>query len=158
MTGNIEELKAAIKEKAQHCFQCGVCMGGCPVARVNEDFNPRRLMHKLINDQWTEVLEGKAIWLCVQCHLCTESCLQDVGISDLIIDLRNLAIELGVSPPEHYLSNLKMVSETGRLAQDSSRVKRLREKLELGDLSTVALDEIRILVEGTKFQQLLEDE
>jgi len=50
-----------------------------------------------------------------------------------------------------------MVSETGRLAQDSSRVKRLREKLELGDLSTVALDEIRILVEGTKFQQLLED-
>ena len=157
MTENIDVLKESIKEKARHCYQCGVCMGGCPVARVNDEFNPRRLMYQLINDQWTEVLEGKDIWLCAQCHLCTESCLQDVGISDLIIDLRNLAVKMGVSPPEHYLSNLKMVSETGRLAQDSSRVQRLREKLELGTLSTVALDEIRILVEGTKFQELLEE-
>jgi heterodisulfide reductase subunit C len=157
MAENIDELKEAIKEKAKHCYQCGVCMGGCPVARVNEEFNPRRLMYQLINDQWTEVLEGKDIWLCAQCHLCTESCLQDVGISDLIIDLRNLAVKIGVSPPEHYLSNLKMVSETGRLAKDTSRVQRLREKLELGNLSTVALDEIRVLIEGTKFQELLEE-
>jgi heterodisulfide reductase subunit C len=152
---HIEQMKARIKERAQHCYQCGVCMGGCPVARVNEEFNPRRLMSKVVHEQWEEVLEGKAIWLCAQCHLCTEGCLQDVGISDLIVDLRNLAIETGIQPPEHFIMKLRRVSDTGRLAQDSARVRRIREQLRLGNLSPVAVEEIKKLVEGTSFQELM---
>ena len=155
MSEHIEQLKIYIKERAQHCYQCGVCMGGCPVARVNEEFNPRRLMNKVINEQWEEVLKGKGIWLCAQCHLCTEGCPQDVGISDLIVNLRNLAIEMGVLPPKHFIENLRRVSKTGRLAQDSARVQRIRDQLKLGNLSPIAVEEIKKLMEGTSFQQLM---
>jgi heterodisulfide reductase subunit C len=114
-------------------------------------------MSKVINEQWEEVLNGKAIWLCAQCHLCTEGCLQDVGISDLIVDLRNLAIEVGVLPPEHFIENLRRVSKTGRLTQDSARIQRMRDQLKLGNLNPVAVEEIKKLVEGTSFQQLMEE-
>ena len=150
------EAKEAINAKAQLCFGCGVCMGGCPVARVNEGFHPRRLIRELLLGDWDTVLEGEAIWLCAQCHLCSETCPQGVGISDIIVDLRNLATSLGVSPPESYRENMRMVAETGRLVLITSPSILVRHRLNLDALEPVAAEEIRALVRGTKFKDLID--
>ena len=150
--------RESVIDKAKLCFGCGVCMGGCPVARVNEGFHPRRLVRELILGDWDNVLEGEEIWLCAQCHLCSETCPQGVGLSELIVDLRNLAVSAGVSPPEAYRENIRLVAETGRLAPITSATLLSRSKLSLGDLDPVAAEEIRALVRGTKFMGLIEGE
>lgn len=152
-----DDIRDAIRAHAQLCYQCGVCMGGCSVARVNERFHPRRLMIELVLDSWEEILHGEAIWLCAQCHICVENCPQGVGVADLIVDLRNLAIGIGVSPPECYVKNVKQVAETGRLASLTSRVKRLREKLKLSSVKPAPVEEVRKLIYNTRFEQLITD-
>jgi heterodisulfide reductase subunit C len=152
------EMRESVMGKAKLCFGCGVCMGGCPVARVNECFHPRRLVRELIIGDWDNVLEGEEIWLCAQCHLCSETCPQGVGLSELIVDLRNRAVSAGVNPPEGYIESIRLVAETGRLAPITSASLSSRNKLSLGGLDPVAAEEIRELVRGTKFMDLIEGE
>lgn len=151
------ETREDIEAKAQLCFGCGVCMGGCPVARVNEGFHPRRLMRELVFGGLEDVLRGDAIWLCAQCHVCDATCPQGVGISKLIVELRNLATSLGISPPKAYIDNVRMMTETGRLAVPTSPTARMRGRLNLGDLGPAGAEEIRKLVEGTRFEGLIVD-
>lgn len=150
-------MRNKIIEHAQLCYQCGVCMGGCPVARVNERFHPRRLMNELVLGDWEEVLNGEAIWLCAQCHICGETCPQGVGISNLIVDLRNLATDLGVSPPDYFVKNVRQLAETGRLASLTARIERLRGKLELSSLKSAPVEEVRKLIHDTRFERLITD-
>jgi heterodisulfide reductase subunit C len=152
------DVRGVIEAKAQLCFGCGVCMGGCPVARVNEGFHPRRLVRELVLSDWEDVLRGGAIWLCAQCHLCNETCPQGVGISDLIVELRNLATDLGVSPPGAYIENIRTMTKTGRLTKPASPTSRARSKLNLGDLEPAGAEEIRKLVRGTRFEGLIADQ
>ncbi len=149
------EMRESVMGRARLCFGCGVCMGGCPVARVNEGFHPRRLVRELVLGDFGSVLEGEEIWLCAQCHLCSETCPQGVGLSELIVELRNMAVSAGVSPPEGYRENIRLVAETGRLAPITSATLLSRSKLSLGDLDPVAAEEIRELVRGTKFMDLI---
>jgi len=151
------EREEAVRALARHCYQCGVCMGSCPVARVNNGFHPRRLVQEIARGEWDGILTGDAIWLCAQCHLCSAMCPQDVGLSELIVELRNIATEMGVDPPEAYIENMRQISETGRLAQVSTPVVRRRQKLNLDALEPAAADEIRKLVEGTRFGRLLSE-
>ncbi len=147
----------AVRALARHCYQCGVCIGGCPVARVNDGFHPRRLVQEIARGEWDGILTGDAIWLCAQCHLCSAMCPQDVGLSELIVELRNIATEMGVDPPEAYIENMRQIVETGRLAQVSPHMVRRRQKLNLDALEPAAADEIRKLVEGTRFGRLLSE-
>ena len=152
------EKEEAIRAQARHCYQCGVCMGSCPVARVNEAFHPRRLVREISIGDWEEILTGDTIWLCSQCHLCSAMCPQGVGLSELIVELRNIATDAGIKPPAAYIENMRQISETGRLTQMSSPVARRRLKLNLKELEPAAADEIRKLVEGTKFGRLLSED
>jgi len=151
------ETRKAINAKALLCFGCGVCMGGCPVARVNDTFHPRRLVRELVMGDWGEILRGEAIWICAQCHVCNETCPQGVGISDLIVDLRNIATGLRISPPEAYVENMRAMAETGRLAAVTPPTARMRSKLNLGNLGPAGAEEIRKLVRGTRFEGLITD-
>lgn len=151
------EARDAVEARAQLCFGCGVCIGGCPVARVNEGFHPRRLVRELVLGDFEDVLRGGAIWLCAQCHVCDATCPQGVGISKLIVELRNLATSLGISPPKAYIDNVRMVKETGMLAVPTSSTDRMRGMLNLGGLGLTGAEEVRKLVEGTRFEGLVID-
>ena len=151
------EAMASVVDRANLCFGCGVCMGGCPVARVNEGFHPRRLVRELAMGDLDGVLQRGDIWLCAQCHLCSETCPQGVGLSELIVDLRNIAVSAGLEPPEGYKENVRQVTETGRLAPITSATLASRSRLSLGELDPVAAEEIRELVRGTRFMALVKD-
>jgi len=114
-------------------------------------------MSEIVRGDWEEMLKSEAIWLCAQCYVCSETCPQRVGIADLIVDLRNLAVTLGIPPPESYVKNARQMAETGRLAALTSRVKRLRDNLNLGSLKPAPVVEVRKLINNTRFERLIAD-
>jgi heterodisulfide reductase subunit C2 len=87
-------------ERATNCYLCGTCTAGCPVSRLEGDYNPRRIMKKVLLGLKKEVLESPEIWQCSQCHICVAHCPQDVRFADVIRVLRQLAQEEGYASKE----------------------------------------------------------
>lgn len=140
-----DELNQLLKEKIQRCFQCGTCVGGCPVARVINDYNPRRIMEDLMLGEWKEVLSGDLIWLCSNCHTCFERCPQRVGLSHIFVELRNLAVKMGKAPDD-FIKNVTHLANTGRISVLSPAVERRRAELNLPRIPPVSVDEIRKII------------
>lgn len=82
-------------ERVTNCYLCGTCTAGCPVSNIEGDYNPRRIIRKLLLGMKKELLESSEIWHCSQCHTCVAHCPQDVRLADVIRVLRQLAIEEG---------------------------------------------------------------
>ncbi|RLG97296.1 heterodisulfide reductase, partial [Candidatus Bathyarchaeota archaeon] len=59
-------------ETITNCYQCGTCTSSCPVARVTNRFNPRKLIVKSLRGRRDDVLTGEMIWLCCSCFNCQE--------------------------------------------------------------------------------------
>ncbi|MDI6774919.1 MAG: 4Fe-4S dicluster domain-containing protein [Verrucomicrobiota bacterium] len=87
-------------ENIRKCFSCGTCTGACPVFQVEEEYNPRRLIRMILMGLREEVLTSKVIWLCARCYACTAHCPQGVSFADIMVVLRNLAIQEGHAPTD----------------------------------------------------------
>lgn len=152
-----EELRVLIKEKVHFCYQCGACVGSCPTARAIPEYNPRKMMEGLILGEWREILSGDLIWLCTLCHTCYEVCPQGVGISHIIIELRNLATKEGMAP-EGFLDSAKQMAATGYVAPITGAVERTRKQLGLPEIKVIDTGEIKKIMELMRFRSVLEDE
>lgn len=151
-----EELRELVKEKVLFCYQCGACVGSCPTARAIPEYNPRKMMEGLILGEWREILSGELIWLCTLCHTCYEVCPQGVGISHIIIELRNLATKRGMAP-EGFLEGAKQMATTGRVAPLTGAVERTRGQLGLPEIKAIDAGEIKKIMKLTKFGSVLEE-
>lgn len=87
-------------ENIRKCFSCGTCTGACPVFQVEEEYNPRKLIRMILMGLREEVLKSKVIWLCARCYACTAHCPQGVSFADIMVVLRNLAIQEGHAPAD----------------------------------------------------------
>ncbi len=79
-------------ERVTNCFLCGTCTAGCPISRLHGDYNPRQLMRRVLLGK-ADVLADPVIWQCMQCHVCTAHCPQDVRTADVIRAMRQLAVD-----------------------------------------------------------------
>jgi Fe-S oxidoreductase len=87
------------------------------------DFNIRRIVKRLQLDRETDRDFLKTIpWLCTQCSRCEEICTEELGLPDLILALRKLALERGVAP-ETVGTVAATVRETGSPYQSLTRNK-----------------------------------
>lgn len=83
---------------AAACFGCKTCTTACPVVRSLED--PQRalglLPHQVVYAArlrfWGLVLGSSMLWDCLGCYQCQEACPQGVGLTDVLYELKNLAI------------------------------------------------------------------
>ena len=82
---------------ALSCFFCGSCTAGCPVNKIDEAFDPRKIMRMLSLDR-KDVLSSAELWKCSQCHVCVAHCPQDVRFADVLRVLRDLAVTEGIVP------------------------------------------------------------
>lgn len=80
------------------CYACGTCTAICPVSRIAEEFNPRKIIRMVLLGLKDEVLSSHEIWLCYQCHACMMRCPQDVRFTEIIKALRRLAVDEGYVP------------------------------------------------------------
>lgn len=93
------------------CYQCGVCSGGCPVARLVDDFRPRLIVQETLFDL-DKLVESEVIWKCAACYNCYESCPQGVKVTDVILDLQSEAIGRGIVPKK-FSRLIGMVHKNG---------------------------------------------
>ena len=101
-------------EHIQRCFTCGTCTAACPVAEVNDDYDPRKIIRMCILGMKKEVLSSDILWMCSRCYTCYALCPQGVKFSDVLDVLRGMAIKEGYVPKEQY----KEAKELDRFVQE----------------------------------------
>ena len=104
-------------ENIRMCFACGTCTAGCPVAEVDAEFDPRRIIRQVLLGMRREVLSSPAIWRCVQCYSCTAKCPQNVRFREIARALREMAVAEGLADD----ALIGQVEELGVLVQKLRR-------------------------------------
>ena len=75
------------------CFNCGICTVSCPIRRIDDSYNPRRIVRMVLYGMKKEILSSEEIWKCAHCLTCYERCPQDVKFAEVITALRVMAVE-----------------------------------------------------------------
>ncbi len=86
-------------EKIKQCIQCGTCTGSCPTAYLM-DYGPREVIAAFRAGMLDRVLKGNTIWLCTSCYSCTVRCPADIKITDIMYELKRLAIKYKSYPSD----------------------------------------------------------
>jgi heterodisulfide reductase subunit C len=84
--------------KIKQCQQCGACSGSCPTGYLM-DHGPREVIAAFRAGMIDEILRGNTIWLCTSCYYCTVRCPAGIKITDLMYELKRLAIKYDLLPP-----------------------------------------------------------
>lgn len=82
-------------ENIKLCYACGTCTAACPMASVNDEFNPRKIIRQVLLGMRREVLSSPQLWQCIQCYACYAKCPQNVKFRDVIKALRAMAVKEG---------------------------------------------------------------
>lgn len=101
-------------ENFKRCFACGTCTASCPVAEVNEDYDPRKIIRMAILGMRKEVLSSDIIWMCQRCYVCYARCPQNVKFADIMGVIRDMAVKEGYAPK----ARLTEIEELDKFAQD----------------------------------------
>jgi heterodisulfide reductase subunit C len=99
-----------------HCLACGSCTASCPVRRLDEKYNPRRIIRMAILGMKEEVYRSEFVWMCSYHSTCLHRCPQGVNIgavADAVVQLAEEARSAGA--PD------KGIIEQDRLDQEFKR-------------------------------------
>jgi Fe-S oxidoreductase len=80
---------------AYRCLDCGKCTGICPLARVDPDYSPRRIVERVVYGRAEDVIGDPQIWACMTCGLCSAICPSSVDFGRFILEMRAAAFESG---------------------------------------------------------------
>ena len=131
-------------ENIKVCFSCGLCTAGCPVSEIDENYNPRKIVHMVLLGMRQQVLSSDLIWLCSQCYTCYAHCPQNVKFTEVMIVLRDMAVKEGYVNP----SFINRIKEIDNLSQ------RLRHRMVLSAVGKKAedasVDPARLAAEALK--------
>lgn len=83
------------RTRAYLCLDCGKCTGSCPLARVDLDYSPRRIVERVVFGEAEAVLADPHLWSCMTCGLCSARCPSNVDFNRFIIEMRAEAFRAG---------------------------------------------------------------
>ena len=110
-----EELsKEPGSEKISACFMCRTCVASCPIAEVDQRFNPLKIIRLALYGFKKEALGSDFIWLCSNCYSCQERCPQGVSITEFMTILKNMAVKEG-NVPVGIRAQMDLVKGEGRI-------------------------------------------
>ncbi len=156
-TGEISVENYLAKERILRCFQCGTCVGGCPVANVAHQYNPRKILGALVDGGEDRVLSSELIWLCASCHTCLERCPRDVGLSHIFIALKNKGAKKG-KVPSGLLEEASQLMKIGRTVPLTRPIRQRRLELKLAESPfSDDLVELQTIFRATGFESLLQE-
>ncbi len=153
-------------EKIRACINCGTCTGSCPSGRRTAYRTRSAIRKALTGDE--SVLEDIDIWMCSTCYYCYERCPRDIPVTDMIIKLRNIAVEEGFILDSHFTlaSDIFYATGHGVPANDPEAHKQwraLRESYGLPPLPPTvhsypeAVKECQTLMNEVGFRALLDN-
>ena len=136
------------------CIQCGRCSSGCPVARLTNDHNPRRLMEMIILGLKKDVLPTQLPWYCLSCFTCLDRCPQGGDVGDVMFAIRNLAAKQG-NVPAGVAAQAKALYDTTRVINPVRSALDKRESMGFGKLGDEGLDEVQKILKRTGMDKLV---
>jgi len=129
------KLLAKLKNyKPLNCFRCMRCSSGCTSLKLLE-LKPHEIANLVKLELIEELINSGMHWTCATCLKCKERCPQKVTPYDIIMALRNQAVELEAKVPEAYMQALSQILETGLmqpLQKVSTRQLKIYGREELG--------------------------
>jgi heterodisulfide reductase subunit C2 len=126
-----------------HCYQCGKCSAGCPVAS-EMDYTPSLIMRMLQtrNSVLLEnILKSYSIWLCLSCETCFCRCPMDIEIPQVMDYLRQESVAKGMINAKArkiviaHKAFLSSIRRTGRLYEMGMLAEFKIRTLDLSDIS-----------------------
>jgi len=151
-------------EKLRACINCGTCTGSCPSGRRTAYRTRSVLRRALTGDE--SVLEDIDIWFCSTCYTCYERCPRDIPVTDMIIKLRNIAVEEGFILDAHFGLANDVFYSTGHgvpaSGEANKKWRELRESYGLPALPPTvhsypeAVEECQELLKSVGFTELME--
>ncbi len=108
-------------DKIKECIQCGTCSASCPTSYAM-DYPPREIIAAFRAGLLDRVLKSNTIWLCSSCYSCTVRCPSGIKLTDIMYELKRLAIEFGLAPkdakaPVVAQVFVDIVNKNGRIAE-----------------------------------------
>ncbi len=88
----LERVLDIAHEHVEHCYNCGKCTAGCPVA-FEMDIPPQQLMRMVQLNKKERALKANTIWVCASFEMCSARCPMDVGVAETMDALRRIAVE-----------------------------------------------------------------
>jgi len=82
---------SVVGETFMSCLQCGTCSSVCPVAQPTV-FSPRQVLRQLALSTGREASLDHAVWDCVTCKSCEETCPRAIDLLDVMRRVRQLNI------------------------------------------------------------------
>jgi heterodisulfide reductase subunit C len=147
--GFIDQVQDRCKENLRLCYQCLKCTAGCPTAPYM-DFTPSAILRMVQLGLKREVLESKAIWLCVSCETCGTRCPNEIDIGVLMDALREMALEEGYRAKEKAIVALhsafmESIRRGGRVHEATML---MEFKLRSGDYWTDLIPGMKLFMKG----------
>ena len=152
-------------EKIRSCINCGTCTGSCPSGRRTAYRTRSAIRKALTGDE--SVLQDIDIWLCTTCYYCYERCPRNIPVTDMIIKLRNIAVEEGYILDNHFNLADKIFYSTGHgvpaTGEGNKKWRDLRESYGLPPLPPTvhthpeALKECQELMKSVGFRDLMDN-
>ncbi len=112
-----------------NCIMCGACVSDCTVLEVDKNFIAPAALAKAYrvtadprdgeeHARLEKLSEYSGIWDCTRCNMCVEVCPKGVAPMDRILQLREMAIEAGITNnagARHTNIFTKSIEDGGRL-------------------------------------------
>jgi len=136
------------------CIQCGRCTSSCPVARIVEEHNPRKLMEMIILGLRSDLFAGQLPWYCLSCFTCLDRCPQGGDVGEVMFAIRNLAVKEG-NIPDGILVQAKSLFENGRVVAASKMALIQRERHGLDKEPSVDVQVVQKILRKTRFNKLM---
>ncbi len=115
-----EELFSRLwKVHPDECIQCMRCTSGCTSLKLLE-LKPHEIVLLADTGFIEELIASDIIWTCTSCLKCRERCPQKASPHNVIIALRNLAVEREAKIPEHYMKVVAQILEIGLAEQEQT--------------------------------------
>jgi heterodisulfide reductase subunit D len=111
-----------VETRVRLCLDCGKCTVVCPVARYDQDFNPRLIIQRSLGQGFFRS-DDESIWSCLNCHTCVERCNYHVKFPEFIGALRTEAVRDGI--PRYCSHSGMLQSLMGMMARGDIQQKRL---------------------------------
>ena len=137
------------------CIQCGRCTSSCPVARIVEEHNPRKLMEMIILGLRSDLFAGQLPWYCLSCFTCLDQCPQGGDVGEVMFAIRNLAVKEG-NIPDGILVQAKSLFENGRVVAAGKMALVQRERHGLDKEPSVDVRAVQKILRKTRFNKLID--
>ena len=86
-------------EKLKTCIQCGTCSASCPTSYAM-DYTPRQIIAYFRAGMLEKILRSNTVWMCASCYACAARCPAGIKFTDLMYELKRLALRHDIQPPQ----------------------------------------------------------